>query len=206
MENINIYIINLVKRKDKLDYILDYFKNIKNINFIIFNAIENEIGWIGCLESHLTLVKYAFDNNLPYIIIMEDDFNLHISFSEFKNLIYKLINFNNIYIFNGCPSYTNTFIKYKYSDDNFCLAHGILSTAFIIYYKNSYELLLNCNIQKPIDVINYNLFNKQLIYIKQFGTQKPFFSDVSNNFSDHADHYSFIYDILDLYPYDKIIK
>ena len=203
MDKINIYIINLKKRLDKLEYIKNYFNNkLININLILFEAIEDKIGWKGCLISHLTLINYAKKNNFPYIIVMEDDFNLNISFELFENLLFYLIKLENIDIFNGCPSYTQSLKKYKY-DDNFHLVTGVLSTAFIIYYKNSYDILLSNDICKSIDVLNYNFF-KQLIYKNQFGNQKEFFSDVSNSYSNHSDHYSFVYDVINIIPFSIV--
>ena len=205
MNSIDIYIINLEKRQDKLEYLKNYFtNNVFNINFKVFKAIENEIGWQGCLDSHLTLIKYAYDNNLPYIIIMEDDFSLKINFNLFENLLSDLIKLEDVDIFNGCPSYVQSLKKYKYINDNFYLVTGVLSTAFIIYYKNSFIKLLSFDLKKPIDVINYNLF-KQLIYKNQFGEQKDFYSDVSNSFSSHSLHYSFIYDVIDIIPFSEIL-
>lgn len=52
------YVINLETDLERLDSIKKEFKN-SCINLKIFNAIKHEKGWIGCLKSHLSLIKMA---------------------------------------------------------------------------------------------------------------------------------------------------
>jgi len=68
----NTYVINLEKRQDRLNSIT-YELNKHNIEFQVFKAIQDINGTMGCLLSHLQLIKLAKENNLPYIFIMEDD-------------------------------------------------------------------------------------------------------------------------------------
>tara|TARA_E500000331_G_scaffold73732_2_gene68687 strand:+ start:2609 stop:4357 length:1749 start_codon:yes stop_codon:yes gene_type:complete len=68
----NVFYINLdhrVDRKNNVEKQLDYFK----WKYQRFPAITNENGRIGCTLSHLQLLKYAKQQNLPYIVIVEDD-------------------------------------------------------------------------------------------------------------------------------------
>ena len=38
-----------------------------------FDAIKEDIGAIGCSKSHLEVLNIARKNNLPYVLICEDD-------------------------------------------------------------------------------------------------------------------------------------
>ena len=55
-----------------------------------FNAIENEIGLIGCAQSHIGCLKIARDENWPYICIFEDDL-LFMEPGKVKEMIHKYI-------------------------------------------------------------------------------------------------------------------
>jgi GR25 family glycosyltransferase involved in LPS biosynthesis len=204
MNKIDIYVINLKNRADRLKYIINHLKNIDFINVNVFEAIENNEGWIGCTLSHLSLINYADKNDLPYIIVLEDDFNLELDINEFELLLRKIITFNDVDVFNGVPGWSKLFEKYKFfSNNDFSLTKGVLSTAFMIYYKKSYKKFNNINfIKYPIDVIN-NIFFYQLIYNKQIGNQIPSYSSVSNNYSDHLLHYKIIYDLLKTMPFTE---
>ena len=76
----NTYVINLEKRIDRLQTISDELAR-HNIEFQVFKAFEEENdGTLGCLKSHLQLIKLAKEKQLPHIFIMEDD----CFYSDFK--------------------------------------------------------------------------------------------------------------------------
>jgi GR25 family glycosyltransferase involved in LPS biosynthesis len=68
----NIFYINLDKRTDRKIHIE---KQLKLVNWSAhrFPAILHSFGHLGCSLSHLTLLKYAKNNNLDHILILEDD-------------------------------------------------------------------------------------------------------------------------------------
>ncbi len=65
-----IIIINLETRKDRREQIMD---EMKNYPYRFFTAKLHECPAIGCLESHLTVWKYAIDKNYKNILVLEDD-------------------------------------------------------------------------------------------------------------------------------------
>ena len=65
------YIINLARRTDRRDRMVSEMSGIAPYNYHFFNAIEG--GAKGCLQSHLAVIKLAKEENLPYVIILEDD-------------------------------------------------------------------------------------------------------------------------------------
>ena len=66
------FYINLEHRTDRKDsFLYDLPKGIFNVNF--FKAVKHSKGAHGCGLSHMYLIKYAKDNNLPYMIVAEDD-------------------------------------------------------------------------------------------------------------------------------------
>lgn len=69
---IDIYVINLKKRTDRLNRVKNDFANY---NLIIIEAIEDikQEGWKGCFKSHQKIILLAKEKKLPYIIVIEDD-------------------------------------------------------------------------------------------------------------------------------------
>lgn len=68
----NIFYINLDTRPDRKSKFEIEMKKL-GLQATRFNAIKNTSGALGCSISHLTLLKYARDNSLDHIVIMEDD-------------------------------------------------------------------------------------------------------------------------------------
>ena len=66
------FYINLEKRVEKK---LQCEENLKEIGLKPnrFNAIEHEIGLVGCVKSHIECIEIAKHNNWPFICIFEDD-------------------------------------------------------------------------------------------------------------------------------------
>jgi hypothetical protein len=67
-----IYCINL---KHRVDRKLNIEKQAKKYNLDIefYNAIKHQIGWKGCFQSQLNIIKDARKNNYSKILILEDD-------------------------------------------------------------------------------------------------------------------------------------
>jgi hypothetical protein len=66
------YVINLHDRKDRLDKIIKKFASV-NLPLYRIPAIKDSVGWKGCGYSHMSVIKMAKQNNLPSILILEDD-------------------------------------------------------------------------------------------------------------------------------------
>lgn len=66
------HVINLDKRPDRYEYIIDQFKNIKSIKLQRFSAITHEKGMVGCGMSHQQILRENKDKN-EHVLIFEDD-------------------------------------------------------------------------------------------------------------------------------------
>lgn len=74
IEEINhIFYINLLHRTDRNFHVQQQLEKVGFKNFIRFNAIELKNGAIGCTLSHIKLIEYAIEKNLPHVLIVEDD-------------------------------------------------------------------------------------------------------------------------------------
>lgn len=183
---IDIYVINLSKRLDRLDHIYKTFGNHFNINRI--EAIEHEDGAYGCFLSHIKCIKLAKELGLKNIIVMEDDCIPFDSIDIFYNKVVQikqfLDNFDDFNIFLGCAN------KLKHSDivlkvsntnilnsDLYVISHG-KTTHFMIYNYKTYDFYLNAtySIDRPIDRIWHGQFNAITIL--------PFICSQINDYSD----------------------
>ena len=64
--------INLPERKDRLQQVKDNFKGW-NIDLEVVPAVKDTLGWKGCFASHLKCIEKARAENMPWVVIIEDD-------------------------------------------------------------------------------------------------------------------------------------
>lgn len=72
----NSYYINLEKRKERKQHVEEELKKIGVDNPVRINAIEDNIGILGCLKSHIkTLKTFLFNTEVTekFVAIFEDD-------------------------------------------------------------------------------------------------------------------------------------
>ena len=107
----NIKVVNLERRADRKLDIINLFKQAKLTDYIFYKAVDgktlestnelkklfqgndfgNRKGVIGCALSHLQLWKeLVADKNYSYYVIFEDDINLGVTTSNFKERLEKL--------------------------------------------------------------------------------------------------------------------
>lgn len=200
----NIYIINLKKRKDRWDKI--YKKFFKYFNLIQVEAIEDNVnGAIGCFKSHQKCISIAKNNNLKNILIMEDDCDImNVNMEDFiyviNNLDIYLSNLENWKIFYGAGNklkinnITNIISpeEFVYVDSNNNIFRiyetNFLKTAHFVWYNNNiYDWILNLNaeIDYPIDKVWHGKFNC-LVIIPFISTQYEDYSDIENKKSSYT--------------------
>lgn len=105
---IPIFVINLEKRVDRWKAFnkINKTESQSYFDFIKFKASEGTPGWLHCALSHLLIVEKAMNDNLPYVIVMEDDNQ----FTKFDyDYLKKMVSWLEVApdewdIFNGNPS------------------------------------------------------------------------------------------------------
>jgi glycosyl transferase family 25 len=187
----NIFYINLDTRPDRKSFFENQMRMIGINNAKRFNAIKHNIGAIGCSLSHLELLKYAKQENMDHILIMEDD----IMFTRPKLFVYYLNNFltkhKNFDVLliagNNMGEYTRL--------DNFCVKISKCQTTTGYLVKSHYYDRLIQNYEEGINNLKQNttLMNKYAIdqywtklqlYDRWYlltpltVTQKPDYSDI----------------------------
>jgi len=190
------YVINLESDLERLNSIKNEF-NDTCVNLKIFKAIKHKKGWIGCLKSHLSLIKMAKENNMDMILIIEDDGYIE-NREYFQNNFEKIIDFlkNNMdkwNIFHGGPNINkNSKINNFYSSNPLLFNINLcVSTTFIIYNKNCYDFFINFlkyddnklkNTNK-IDMLIYHNFYC-LTTFPCLAWQKNFYSNIDECYRD----------------------
>lgn len=188
---IDAYVINLKKRSDRWISINDHTsKRSKLLNLKRFEAFEGNPGGIYCALSHIQIVKNAKKNNLPYVLVLEDDNIIKIdNFDDTFSLILSWLNDNKNKwdIFNGNPiglnnktiknnyiksiNTTPIIIRYKYGK----------SCNFIIYNKSSYD-----------KIISLEKIYKNAIKTKKFNYPKFAYDKLFCNNLKHVTSYPYI--------------
>jgi len=89
LNTIKTYVINLDRRTDRLQSLVIPFKWER---FSAFDAVKvGEMGYVGCLNSHRTVLEQALELKLESVLIFEDDVELCDDFeTKFYNIVSKL--------------------------------------------------------------------------------------------------------------------
>ncbi len=183
---IDLYVINLDKRKDRWEHIIKTF-NIPDINLIRVQAVEseNKKGWIGCFESHKKCIRIAKEQGLKNIMVIEDDcLPLDTDINIFKSRLVTIKNYLdthddwNIYLGGtatfGPPDYDRII---KYENETFVEFSRAYMTHMIAYNSNCYDLYLDYQITKPVDEFWFGKI-KAIVSVPFLATQLEGFSDI----------------------------
>ena len=145
--NINNYeFINAIDGKDPVIY--EEFKTLKNNN----RTFIPNTGHYGCLLSHINILLQAKKENLESIMILEDDI---LFCDDFLNKIQNML----------IPQYDILYLgglisEYKLFTNNWGTSNQIMSTFSLIINKNMYDNILD-KIKNRINCID-------IYYIKEF--------------------------------------
>lgn len=201
----HIFYINLKHREDRKEKILKEIQKLNQVKNCSFhttriNAIKDTEGAIGCGKSHIKALKQAKQENLPYVIIIEDDIDIK---EKELNTVFKLLNQVaewDVFILSGHGGSTKI-------DDNYSKPYDVQTTGMYIINKNYYQKLIDCfqesvtnmeklknekkDINKPkwaID-INWKKLQKNdnwLFYHRNLGFQRDDYSDIENRIVDYT--------------------
>jgi hypothetical protein len=177
-----IFCINLKKRKDKYKFILNESKKYK-LNIVFFEAIKNTKNpALGCLESHLQIIKNAKKNKLQRILIIEDDCEF-LREPVFDNIP---TDYDMLYLGGNLRDvYEDDIINIK---DKRWIKMSCLTTHSYIINENIYDKLIELLMKykkTPIDVIYKEMIhnNKRSYMIRpQMTTQKGGYSDIEKKY------------------------
>lgn len=120
----------------------------------VFNGMRHAIGWIGCALSFKTMINYAKDLDLDYVIICEDDVEFYSDFSDRLKIIleYLTSNCEKWDIFSGLianlHSETNILAIENYKTEEFIYIDKMTSTVFNIYNKSVFASVIAWNEQE----------------------------------------------------------
>jgi len=141
-------VINLNKRQDRYEQIMDEFKEIKSIQLKRFPAIENIKGSVGCCMSHQKILRDNKHNN-NHILILEDDCKI-VDKSNFDKVWPEIRNWldNNhdkwdIFV-GGCSFIHNNKVEWINKDLNLVLTSNYGTTHFIYYNNNFIDKVISC--------------------------------------------------------------
>jgi glycosyl transferase family 25 len=144
----NIFYINLDRRIDRKIHI-EAQLNLLNWKATRFPAILNSFGALGCSLSHLALLKYAKNNNLDHILILEDDvtfLNPSLFLDNLNQFLKTHTNFD-VLLLAG-----NNMGNYKRIDD-YCVKVSQCQTTTAYLVKNHYYDTLIKNYENSINLL-----------------------------------------------------
>jgi len=163
-----IYCINLYERLERYNFIKKQFEKYDLDVKFIRNNRHPKGGRYGCFKSHIQVMKDAYDNNLDYCLIMEDDFYIY---DDPKSKINEIISFMKKYDSNILFSQERgLFYVKKCIEQNFYVGS--------VYGKNCYF------ISKKFIHISLNNYKKYIgdwhfdrYYNEIFPTNEIYFTD-----------------------------
>lgn len=201
-----IYCINLNKRSDRWKSMQDEFSKHEILNNVVrFSAVEKKDGRIGCLKSHIEILKLAKKNKYKNVLVFEDDIKILVdNFSDITKTAFEQLPEKWDLFYLGAnlhrqlPNYSDNLVK---------ILQGFTTHA-ICYNESVYDEIINkfnnVNEIKSInDIIDVWLSNTIQSRFNSFLvrplliTQKNTYSDIEKNNID----YSFIEE-----RYKKFVK
>ena len=179
---IQAYIINLEDRLDRKLHIVDEMTKLPQVSYEIVSAIRDESK--TCFLSHLKCIQRAKDNNLPYVLVLEDDaiftedcieiFDRALTEVQTRqwDMLYLGANLNS-----NAYNITPTLVKLS----------GAYTTHAYMVHERFYDTILNLKLDFEIDVCYSKLMNENNVYMCDpiIAFQLPSYSNLQDGFRDY---------------------
>ena len=205
MNNLNdyferIYCINLAKRSERWESVKKQFLN-NNITAIRYEAIDGnkydsvnglKPGELGCLLSHLNILKECQKNNIENVLITEDDVEFCKDFNfKFFEYIKELPKWDILYLGANhalCNPYESN-PPIKVTEHVYRVIHAYSTHAYAVN-KSCYQYLIDhiSNLTNPLDVM-YSKIQKNLevyIFRPHLAWQSEGYSDILEKTVDYS--------------------
>ncbi|MCT1531337.1 hypothetical protein M3B46_10045 [Sphingobacterium daejeonense] len=207
---IRTYIINLEKRKDRLNHVLDQFSLYEIFDLQVFTAIEREKGSYGLWLTIRSIIKNCLESKLPYVLIVEDDHTFTKDFTE-QGLIeaIEIAQQNNAELLSGGVSWFDFTVKV---DKGLNWINSFTGFQFIVLFNNLFTKLLETDLEdhEVTDKKISSIAKKKFCVFPFFSIQTEFgYSDitkgneesgtVSNYFINTSKRFSLINKVYDFY-------
>lgn len=195
MENIHkIVYINLDRRTDRrLEMETELAK--MDLFAIRFSAIDNKVkGMIGCIQSHLEVIKFAKIQAWPNVLILEDDFMFLVDRSELDKQMKAFFDLKIPY-----DALMLSFTLYKSDPCNETIAfarHAETLSGYIVHNTHYDALIKTFEEALPKYIQTYDCTKygsdtcikslqktgRWFHFTKRIGKQRPSYSDLQNKF------------------------
>lgn len=209
-----VFVLNLERRPDRLEDFrkkaekigLEYevFKSVDGRSIDRFGLVEGKtlklesnefysgindyfFGQLGCLLSHLNVLKYCRDNNINNVLILEDD----VAFSDELDSRFEkfTLNFNKewnmIYFSGSLVNKSDDFDSYSKLISCYTThSYAVNSNVYNYLIEKLEYYMLSC----PVDVV-YSKIHSSIdswILIPFLTYQSDGFSDIQNSFTDYT--------------------
>jgi len=184
LTDIKIFVINLNKREDRLEEIS---KMLEGYNWERIEAVETAKGYIGCVLSHIKCLKKAIIDDLPEVIIMEDDHRF-MNEKEFKYPPQGHVMACDVCLLTGKS------IKGEFIDENFMKIQSARHTDCYLVKRHYYKTMIKCFYESLLKLLNnykhqyyidvywdkYMRIDNFICLRKLIGYQKEDYSDIQN--------------------------
>uniref|UniRef100_A0A6C0KMW7 Glycosyltransferase n=1 Tax=viral metagenome TaxID=1070528 RepID=A0A6C0KMW7_9ZZZZ len=185
-----IFVINLSNRPDKWASIQEDFQKQGWPLLNRIDAVKWDPGWYGATLSHVKSITIAKENNLPWVLVLEDDcFPVEGAFQRFYELLPSLWQRRNEWdIFMG--GITNVSINSVVQTSPPLLNIKAFTAHFCLIHSGSYYKILEGLTKEPIFIDRFYKFDP---FIRMFCTsphlavQKPCVGDTVPEFSDYTE-------------------
>jgi glycosyl transferase, family 25 len=127
-----VFYINLEHRKDRLLEIQSELEKM-NLKAERFNAVKAPYGGVGCMKSHIEVLKMAKERGYNSVLILEDDFMFLVDretfWKELKNIEAKSIDYDVIML--GC----NLMKAYMFDDQLYKVLEAQTTSGYIVHSR-----------------------------------------------------------------------
>ncbi len=205
-----VFVLNLPHRTDRLESFEDAAEKL-DLEYTVFESFDGKKylhsdftydgikigppyhnenyfkGQVGCLLSHLSLIKYCKRKNYSKVAILEDDVSFVDDFNnKIDNLFSKINNdWQMLYLSGSSPEFIENF-------DGYSSISQILTTHSYIIKSEIYDVLINNFYEKlfthEVDVCYSHIHKKVKTYVSMpFLTyQEAGYSDIGQCFNDYT--------------------